>query len=798
MAPSPEGTHTPKDIISFTPEAPPFAPSSESKTASDTIAQNLREGKPVDKAQVDALVDAVKAQLRSEGVTVSEEDESYWRQNAQELLGGVKKEPPKPVPQEKRAGTLEDLSYYIQEFDRVSREYGLDKKAWKLGVLESCLALSRGLRGYGLQYIIQDILGNKRVRKMLPLDFDKLEERSVKGEVNFDNKVAREARTYSLIEASKALNDKHDFRQLPSDQKNALVLYRFFEKLPFLFAYVSLPLGSLENAIYRQFAKEFQGVRHQLNERIAASLFMRDFEFIHDHSAREIFERVDRGKRGVVTLLSTTYLDMIPRLAEMAGATIPVTRKSWIVGALSLLRIPVLMRESSQKVHDALGMRDDDVGKWVNASTKISSLLYGAELVKTDDVEEAAKEFVASLDAHDALAYPAEQRKSKEEKKHIAYSRVFNLGVPAVGVGWRMLTDRLKKNKDQNRDAQIRQTSNRPRPDLKDFAFHGLGALGELVGTHRQQELLEQRVGEIVGIYEAHIKSALADIRQMEEFLGPYDALDTPDGPKEQARLPVSDLPNVSIHVENLHYKNILNGISLDIPQGSFTAITGPKGVGKTTLVRALMGLYAGESGTVQYGGTALVDIKKYGEQAFTTKIAYANQNPIYFENMTLRDNLLLWSHRKVPDEKISQILTELGMEKYADKLDGTFRHYSGGEMRMIGLARALMKDPQILFLDEPTSNLDPDSALQVTEVIGRMREKRAGMTVVAVTHDKHFADIADQKLDFRLLNNQPVNGNGKTNGGEGNQGVSDNTHENGELRDNQVYSAVARPDDMS
>lgn len=757
--------------------APAVELSPEAKAVSDQIRDALVEGKPVEKAQIDALVDRVKEQLQKQGVTVSEDDEKYWRQNTQELFDGKKEEPPKPLTREQKVGALRDFKHYMREFDRVSREYGLDKKGWKLGTLESILSLSRGLRGYGLQHIIEDVLRNKRVRSKFPWDDELLEKtRTTVGAINLEDTNPKQMNVKHLVEGFSDLRAHKNFRALTDEQKSIMVKYRLLEKLPFLFAYVSLPMGSLERAVYRQFTKEFQGVRHQLNERIASSLFMRDFEFIHDHSAHEIFERIDRGKRGVVTLLSTTYLDIIPRLAEMAGATIPVARKNWIVGALSLLRVPILMKESGQKVHEVLGMHKDDVGTWVDASTKISSLLYGAELVKTDDVEEAAKEFVASLDAHDALAYPAERRKSKEEKRHIALSRVFNLGVPAVSVGWKAFKDRLK-NQNKTPPSGDTPSPKKPRIGLQDIAFHGLGAIGELVGTHRQQEILEQKVGEIVGIYEAHIKQALADIRQMEEFLGPQDALDTPNGVKEESRIPVSDLPDLSLHVENLRYKNILQDISFDIPQGSFTAITGPKGTGKTTLVRALMGLYNAESGSVQYGGVALSDIKKYGDQAFTTKIAYANQNPLYFENMTLRDNLLLWSHRTVSDEKISQILNELGMEKYADKLDGTFKHYSGGELRMIGLARALIKDPHILFLDEPTSNLDPESAQQVTEVIGRMREKRPTMTVVAVTHDKHFADIADQKFDFRALNKEPLNGNGS-------------------LNDHQVFEATAKAED--
>lgn len=169
------------------------------------------------------------------------------------------------------------------------------------------------------------------------------------------------------------------------------------------------------------------------------------------------------------------------------------------------------------------------------------------------------------------------------------------------------------------------------------------------------------------------------------------------------------------------------------------------------------MGLYGAKEGAVQYGGVDLQNIKKFGEQSIYSKIAYANQNPQFFENMTLRENLLLWTKKPATDIEIRQTLHDLRLDGLIERLDSKVKHYSGGELRRIGIARALLKDPRVLFLDEPTANLDEESAKQVLEIIKGLRVKRPEMTVVAVTHDLNFEAIAERIVDFREINKKPV-----------------------------------------
>ena len=239
----------------------------------------------------------------------------------------------------------------------------------------------------------------------------------------------------------------------------------------------------------------------------------------------------------------------------------------------------------------------------------------------------------------------------------------------------------------------------------------------------------------------------------MEDLLGPYDELDRPEGPKEAKRIPVSEVKDFSLSVSNLNYKNILTDVSVDIPQGTFVTIKGTSGIGKTTFMRSLLNLYDLPEDTVKIGGIPLESIKKYGDESLFTKIGYANQDVKFFESLTLRENLTQWVRRSVPDQEVRQTLSDLNLDHLAERLDSENKHLSGGERVRIGIARALLQNPSILFLDEPTASLDPKSSQQVIDIISSLRTKRPEMTVVAITHDPSFEKIAEQMIDFSELN---------------------------------------------
>lgn len=166
-----------------------------------------------------------------------------------------------------------------------------------------------------------------------------------------------------------------------------------------------------------------------------------------------------------------------------------------------------------------------------------------------------------------------------------------------------------------------------------------------------------------------------------------------------------------------------------------------------------MLGLFGADKAAVTYGGVDMQKIKKFGDESIYSAIGYANQNPQFFENMTLRENLLLWTKKVVPEDQIQGVLRDLRLDHIVNRLDSTVKHFSGGELRRIGIARALLKDPKVLFLDEPTANLDEESAKQVLEIVKNMRKTRPDMTVFAVTHDPNFEAIAEKIVDIRKIN---------------------------------------------
>ncbi|MCX7589499.1 MAG: ATP-binding cassette domain-containing protein, partial [Patescibacteria group bacterium] len=206
------------------------------------------------------------------------------------------------------------------------------------------------------------------------------------------------------------------------------------------------------------------------------------------------------------------------------------------------------------------------------------------------------------------------------------------------------------------------------------------------------------------------------------------------------------------ITIKNLQFKNIIQNINLEIPHGKFITIYGMSGAGKTTFLRILSRLYKQTKGEVQIGGINMDKIKKYGHQSLYTILSYANQIPYIFQNLTLRENILLWSKKEIPDEKIKEILAKLKMEKFADKLDEKVKNFSGGEKVRIGLARSLIKDAKILILDEPTASLDSESARQIIELLNELHISNPDITIICVSHDQRLKEISDLSYDIKEI----------------------------------------------
>ncbi len=185
--------------------------------------------------------------------------------------------------------------------------------------------------------------------------------------------------------------------------------------------------------------------------------------------------------------------------------------------------------------------------------------------------------------------------------------------------------------------------------------------------------------------------------------------------------------------------------ISLQIGYGDFAVIFGPSGSGKSTLMSMLMGLVKPDVGEVFIKGESLFG---YTEEQRTVirrkKISYLPQNQYWIESMKLIDNValplsLLGVSRKKANKKAKELLIEVGLE---DELHRNPNELSSGQQQKAALARALIKEPWIIFADEPTAHLDTKSVEDVTNTLLSV-SKKYGITIVMVTHDLNFLKLS-------------------------------------------------------
>lgn len=196
-----------------------------------------------------------------------------------------------------------------------------------------------------------------------------------------------------------------------------------------------------------------------------------------------------------------------------------------------------------------------------------------------------------------------------------------------------------------------------------------------------------------------------------------------------------------------------LRGIDLDLPQGRFTAIMGPSGSGKSTLMHCLAGLDQGSGGGVTVAGTDLGSLDDDALTIFRREhIGFVFQSLNLLPMLTASQNILLpleLAGRGIDDaarERARSLAEALGV---ADRLAHLPAEMSGGQQQRVAIARALLTQPDLLFADEPTGNLDSATAVEVLDHLrGAVRE--LGQTVVMVTHDQDAAKYADDVISMQ------------------------------------------------
>ncbi|MGQ9670361.1 MAG: ABC transporter ATP-binding protein [Desulfosoma sp.] len=194
--------------------------------------------------------------------------------------------------------------------------------------------------------------------------------------------------------------------------------------------------------------------------------------------------------------------------------------------------------------------------------------------------------------------------------------------------------------------------------------------------------------------------------------------------------------------------RKILHEIRFDIPAGKVTVIMGVSGCGKSTLLRHLIGLKPTAPGSIFVEGSDVGLFRAEQWRAYRKRIGVLFQGGALFSSLSVRDNLAvpLRVHTRLAESTIRIItdikLHQVGLTEFADFMPSQL---SGGMRKRAGLARAMVMDPEILFVDEPSSGLDPITAAGLDELLVELKHAM-GMTLVVVTHELESAfRIADQ-----------------------------------------------------
>ncbi|MBK1858167.1 ABC transporter ATP-binding protein [Cerasicoccus arenae] len=194
----------------------------------------------------------------------------------------------------------------------------------------------------------------------------------------------------------------------------------------------------------------------------------------------------------------------------------------------------------------------------------------------------------------------------------------------------------------------------------------------------------------------------------------------------------------------------ILKGVDFRLSAGETLAIVGPSGCGKTTLLGLCAGLDNPSSGSIKLQGVAWDSMTEDGRAAYRNRhVGFVFQNFQLIPTLTARENVLapleLRGERGV-GHLADEWLAKVGL---SDRQDHYPIQLSGGEQQRVALARAFINDPKILFADEPTGNLDPETGARIEELLFALNRDH-GATLVLVTHDHDLAARCQRRLAMR------------------------------------------------
>jgi phospholipid/cholesterol/gamma-HCH transport system ATP-binding protein len=230
-------------------------------------------------------------------------------------------------------------------------------------------------------------------------------------------------------------------------------------------------------------------------------------------------------------------------------------------------------------------------------------------------------------------------------------------------------------------------------------------------------------------------------------------------------KIPLNARQGPAISIRNLHVaygeREILHGITFDVPAGETVVILGGSGSGKSTLLRTLVGLEAPTSGEIIVRGKNLQKLSADEWRELRQHIGISFQSGALFGSMTVGENVALPLHEHTQlDPATIEImvrlkLNEVGLSGYEDYMPAQL---SGGMKKRAAVARAMAMDPEILFFDEPSAGLDPIIAAGIDQLLLKLKEA-FGITIIVVTHELASAFLIADRMVLLDKGNIVANG---------------------------------------
>jgi len=213
--------------------------------------------------------------------------------------------------------------------------------------------------------------------------------------------------------------------------------------------------------------------------------------------------------------------------------------------------------------------------------------------------------------------------------------------------------------------------------------------------------------------------------------------------------------PGATLSIRNLSKeyvrgKPVLREISLDVTDQGITAIIGPSGTGKSTLIRCINRLVEASSGEILFEGADVLKLDRHALRLARRRIGMVFQSFNLYPHLSARDNValaLIHVLKRPRDEAHARAIEALRKVGLADRGDAGPAELSGGQQQRVAIARALALEPAIVLFDEPTSALDPELVGSVLAVLRELRS--AGMTMMVVSHEMGFARGAADRVVF-------------------------------------------------